>query len=39
MIIDSLGATGARLSINTSSYPEHTLDVNGETLSQETLTV
>lgn len=39
MIIDSLGDTGARLGINTSGYPEHTLDVNGETLSQETLTV
>lgn len=31
--------TGAKLGINTSGYPEHTLDVNGETLSQETLTV
>ena len=39
MIIDSLGDTGARLGINTASYPEYTLDVNGEILSQETLTV
>lgn len=39
MIIDSLGATGAKLGINTASYPEYTLDVNGETLSQETLTI